>query len=79
MTDYKGKKVFAYYGANGSLREVTNEFINIFWKSDRFVIPKDVNFNEVFGDTVYGEVKHLGIMIDNTSIKITEDRDIKLI
>lgn len=73
-----GRKFFALYGSHNYCRDVTDLFINqcIDKSSNRILIPSSLNFNDLFGDLLFGTPKTLRIFIDNNYYEISERRDI---
>jgi hypothetical protein len=73
-----GKKSFglisALYGANKYFRDVTREVIYHFLRNEKIIIPVGANFNDLFTDVIYGDVKTLILNINGKTYNIPEIR-----
>lgn len=76
----RGKKISARYGARNFYRDVTAHVIkycvNVI--DDTIVIPQNFNFNEMFGDPIFGSVKTFYLTVDGKTLEMTEDHTITL-
>lgn len=73
-----GRKIYAIYGSNNYYRDVTDLVIShcLDKTTNKIDIPPSLNFNETFGDPLYGSVKTLRIVIDGKLTEISESRHI---
>jgi hypothetical protein len=73
-----GRNIFILYGAGKYFRDVTDIFMNNCFDKNtcRITIPSTFNFNENFGDPLYGCIKTLRIIIDGKITEITETKNI---
>jgi hypothetical protein len=71
-----------YYGCDGVYLDVSNDAISRFIVNGRLIIPKNIEFNTLFGDPYYGQQKVLVVKINGKKHTIDEHRteniDIKL-
>ena len=73
-----GRKMFAVYGADGYYHDVTGALLTRCFRDGSIVISHGENFNEIFGDNLYGVVKSLRVTIDGVTTSITEQRTVVL-
>lgn len=60
------------YGKNETCIDVTDKFINLFVHNNFINIKSNTNFNNFFGDPLYGVVKEITIYLNNNTIIINE-------
>jgi len=64
----------AYYGKDDRYIDVTHIFFSNFVKDSHLIISRNVSFNHIFGDPVYGVLKELVYRSNTCNIHINENR-----